>query len=443
MTGQPTAPAEILLERVQDAYGEISVTELGHYRFLHFDDDCEQSCLYRPEPGWLEYDYNRVMLLAGLLHPAPKRALLLGLGAGSLVHAALEYLPLRQLDSIELRAEVVRLAQDWFDLPSDPRFGIQLGDARLLIPHQPQVDLLWLDLYIDDGPNALQSQPEFLRTCLDRLTDNGWLILNQWSDPDGRPQQEAQLQQAFGQHYWRCPVEDGNQLLMVPKTASQWPDFEQVAERAARLTAKLGYDLAAYLASWQYEGSLDRLQTTLDSGSLSLTRTEHIMTTQVTLGGNPIQIDGQFLQPGATAPDFCLVGKDLGDISLHSFDGQRKILNIFPSIDTGVCAASVRRFNQQASELDNTVVLCISADLPFAHGRFCAAEGLDKVVTLSTLRQPEFLKAYGVAISSGPLAGLAARSVVVLDEQNRVLYSQLVPEIKDEPDYQAAIASLG
>jgi len=136
------------------------------------------------------------------------------------------------------------------------------------------------------------------------------------------------------------------------------------------------------------------------------------------------------------------VAKDLSDVALSQFAGSRKVLNIFPSIDTGVCAASVRKFNQLASELNNTVVLCISADLPFAQSRFCGAEGLNNVVTLSTLRGAQFLADYGVAISAGPLAGLAARAVVVIDENDQVVYSQLVNEITEEPDYDAALAAL-
>ncbi len=136
------------------------------------------------------------------------------------------------------------------------------------------------------------------------------------------------------------------------------------------------------------------------------------------------------------------MAKDLSDVALSQFAGSRKVLNIFPSIDTGVCAASVRKFNQLASELDNTVVLCISADLPFAQSRFCGAEGLNNVVTLSTLRGAQFLADYGVAISAGPLAGLAARAVVVIDENDQVVYSQLVNEITEEPDYDAALAAL-
>ena len=162
----------------------------------------------------------------------------------------------------------------------------------------------------------------------------------------------------------------------------------------------------------------------------------------VTLGGNPVTVAGQFPVIGSTAPAFSLVAKDLSDTALSSFAGKRKVLNIFPSVDTEVCAKSVRQFNQEAAKLENTVVLCISADLPFAQARFCGAEGLQSVVTLSTLRGGEFLNSYGVALTSGPLAGLAARAVVVLDADNKVLHAELVSEIKNEPDYTAALAAL-
>lgn len=162
----------------------------------------------------------------------------------------------------------------------------------------------------------------------------------------------------------------------------------------------------------------------------------------ITLQGHPVEVAGQFPAIGQTAKPFRLVNQDLADVDLSHFAGQRKILNIFPSVDTPVCAASVRKFNEQASALTNTVVLCISADLPFAQARFCGAEGLDKVVNLSTLRGTAFLADYGVAIASGPLAGLAARAVVVLDEQDVVIYSQLVAEVTEEPDYAAALAAL-
>ncbi len=164
--------------------------------------------------------------------------------------------------------------------------------------------------------------------------------------------------------------------------------------------------------------------------------------TEVTLRGAPILVAGDFPQAGDQAKAFRLVGTDLADVELSAFAGKRKVLNIFPSVDTPICATSVRKFNAQASGLSNTVVLCISADLPFAQKRFCGAEGLENVVSLSTMRGAQFLDDYGVAIASGPLAGVAARAVVVLDEQDRVLYSELVGEIGTEPNYEAAIASL-
>lgn len=162
----------------------------------------------------------------------------------------------------------------------------------------------------------------------------------------------------------------------------------------------------------------------------------------VTLGGNAIDIGGDFPERGQQAKAFTLTTQELEDVGLSDFAGKRKVLNIIPSVDTPTCAMSTRQFNEHASRLDNTVVLVISADLPFAAGRFCGAEGLDNVTTLSSFRHPAFRKDYGVSIDSGPLAGLCARGVVVLDEQDRVLYSQLVPEIKEEPDYEQALAAL-
>lgn len=163
---------------------------------------------------------------------------------------------------------------------------------------------------------------------------------------------------------------------------------------------------------------------------------------QVTLKGNPVQIDGALPAAGSQAPGFTLVDKGLADVSLKDFAGKRKILNIFPSIDTPTCASSVRAFNAKAGSLENTVVLCVSADLPFAQARFCGAEGLDNVKTLSTLRGRDFHDVYGVAIADGPLAGLTARAVVVLDENDTVLHTELVAEIADEPNYEAALAVL-
>jgi thiol peroxidase len=162
----------------------------------------------------------------------------------------------------------------------------------------------------------------------------------------------------------------------------------------------------------------------------------------VTLGGNPVNVAGNFLKPGDKAPEFSLTGKDLKDVGLKDYAGKRKVLNIVPSLDTPTCQVSTRKFNEKASSLANTVVLVVSGDLPFAMKRFCEAEGLNNVVTLSTMRGRDFHSKFGVDITDGPLKGLTARAVVVLDENNKVKYSQLVPEIKNEPDYDAALATL-
>lgn len=163
----------------------------------------------------------------------------------------------------------------------------------------------------------------------------------------------------------------------------------------------------------------------------------------VTFQGDPVSTVGELPAIGSDAPGFRLVNTRLKDVSLHDFSGKKKILNIFPSIDTAVCASSVRKFNESASQLADTVVLCISADLPFAQGRFCGAEKLKDVVPLSMMRSRSFAKDYGVLIEDGPLAGLSARAIVVLNADNKVLYTQLVKELTDEPDYDAAIKALG
>ena len=158
--------------------------------------------------------------------------------------------------------------------------------------------------------------------------------------------------------------------------------------------------------------------------------------------GNPVAVAGSIPQSGSKAQPFTLVAKDLSDVTLSQFAGKRKVLNIFPSIDTPVCAASVRSFNKAAGELDNTAVLCISADLPFAHTRFCETDGLKNVESLSVFRSPAFGKDYGVTITTGPIAGLLSRAIVIIDTDGKVVYTEQVPEIAQEPDYDAALAAL-
>jgi len=162
----------------------------------------------------------------------------------------------------------------------------------------------------------------------------------------------------------------------------------------------------------------------------------------ITLQGNACNTNGELPGVGSTAPDFTLVDGKLNDVHLADYAGKKKLLNIVPSLDTPTCATSTRKFNELAADHDDAVVLVVSADLPFASGRFCGVEGLDNVVPLSLMRGKGFAKDYGVLITDGPLAGITARAVVVLDADNRVLYTQLVPEIADEPDYDAALAAL-
>ncbi|MBF0237978.1 MAG: thiol peroxidase [SAR324 cluster bacterium] len=162
----------------------------------------------------------------------------------------------------------------------------------------------------------------------------------------------------------------------------------------------------------------------------------------IALKGNPVETIGTLPVKGSKAPDFSLVNTDLADVSLANFAGKKVILNIFPSIDTGVCAASVRRFNADISSKANTVVLCISADLPFAHKRFCGAEGLNNVISLSMMRSKNFGKDYGVLMTTGPLQGLLSRAVVVIDVNGNVVYTEQVPEITQEPNYAAALAAI-
>ncbi len=162
----------------------------------------------------------------------------------------------------------------------------------------------------------------------------------------------------------------------------------------------------------------------------------------IALEGNPVSTIGNLPAIGAAAPPLSAVKTDLSECTLAELAGKKVVLNIFPSIDTGVCAASTRRFNQEASALENTVVVCISADLPFALGRFCGAEGLEDVVPVSIFRNPGFGIEYGVTITDGPLAGLLSRAVVVIDESGHVAYSEQVPEITQEPNYEAALAAL-
>ncbi len=164
---------------------------------------------------------------------------------------------------------------------------------------------------------------------------------------------------------------------------------------------------------------------------------------KITLQGNEINTNGELPAVGSQAPDFKLVDGELNDRSLADYSGKKKLLNIVPSLDTPVCATSTKKFNDYADGRDNTVMLMIAADLPFAMTRFCGAEGTGKVIPLSLMRSKSFAKDYGVLVTDGPLAGITARAIVVIDENDKIVYTELVPEIAQEPDYEAAIAALG
>ena len=163
---------------------------------------------------------------------------------------------------------------------------------------------------------------------------------------------------------------------------------------------------------------------------------------KITLQGNEIHTNGELPAVGSQAPAFTLVNTDLQDVTLDTFKGKKKLLNIVPSLDTPVCATSTKKFNDFAKDRNDVVMLVIAADLPFAMGRFCGAENVDKVVPLSIMRDRHFAKDYGVLITDGPLAGITARAVVVLDESDKVVHTELVPEIAQEPDYDKALAAL-
>lgn len=164
---------------------------------------------------------------------------------------------------------------------------------------------------------------------------------------------------------------------------------------------------------------------------------------KIALKGNEVNTSGDLPEVGSQAPDFKLVNTDLTEVSLADFKGQRVILNIYPSVDTGICAMSTTRFNKEADELENTKIICVSNDLPFAFSRYCSAEGIDNLATLSNFRDGgAFAKAYGVEMIDGPLKGLCARAIVVVDEKGKVSYTEMVPEITIEPDYKNAMAAL-
>ncbi|TDF85528.1 spermidine synthase [Pseudomonas sp. H9] len=234
---------ERVLARVQDQYGTISVLEVEDYRFLEFGDAIEQSCVFTADPSWLEYDYTRAMLIGALCHEAPESALFLGLGAGTLTQACLKFLPLEDVEAIELRPDVPRLAIEYLGLDDDPRLYIRIGDAMELLNTAEPADLIFVDLYTDHGPNAAHLAWRFLEDCQKRLQPGGWLIINQWAGDDGKPLGAALLRGLYHHHYWELPVKEGNVILLVPAELDQTLDLDGLKARAEALAPRLGYSL--------------------------------------------------------------------------------------------------------------------------------------------------------------------------------------------------------
>ncbi|MFF7710666.1 spermidine synthase [Pseudomonas sp. NPDC007930] len=237
-----------MLAEVQDAYGLIRVWEVDEYRFLEFGAAVEQSCTFVPDPAWLEYDYTRAMLIGALCHAQPDSALFLGLGAGTLTQACLKFLPLEDVECIELRPDVPRLAMEYLGLADDPRLYIRVGDALELLPSAEPADLIFVDLYNDQGPAVGHLAWKFLEACQQRLQPGGWLVINQWGDDSGKPLGAALLRGLYHRHYWELPVSEGNVILLVPASLEQTLDLDGLKARAEALAPRLGYSLAPLIA---------------------------------------------------------------------------------------------------------------------------------------------------------------------------------------------------
>ncbi|WP_411564484.1 spermidine synthase [Pseudomonas shirazensis] len=234
---------ERLLARVEDAYGIVSVYEVEDYRFLEFGEAIEQSCVFTADASWLEYDYTRAMLIGALCHELPESALFLGLGAGTLTQACLKFLPLDDVEAIELRPDVPRLAMEYLGLDDDPRLYVRIGDAVELLPTAEKADLIFVDLYTDHGPGVAHLAWNFLEQCQQQLNPGGWLVINQWAGDDGKPLGAALLRGLYHRHYWELPVKEGNVVVLVPAEFDQELQIDELRARAEALAPQLGYSL--------------------------------------------------------------------------------------------------------------------------------------------------------------------------------------------------------
>ena len=227
-----------------DEFGVIRVIEIGAYRYLEFGDSFEQSCVLYDNPLYLKYDYTRAMLLASLCHEHPETALFLGLGAGSLTEVCLATLPLEDVEVLELRAPLPRMAMEHMAMTDDPRLTIRIGDALELIETAETADLIYLDMYTDLGPSAGHLAWGFLTQCQNKLNPGGWLIINQWATLDGGPLGAAFLRGLFYRHYWEIPVKEGNVIILVPYSFEQTPSLALMRQQAERIAEQLGYDIS-------------------------------------------------------------------------------------------------------------------------------------------------------------------------------------------------------
>lgn len=233
---------ERLLARVEDAFGVISVYEVDDYRFLEFGDAIEQSCVFTADPSWLEYDYTRAMLV-GRCATRSQRARCFSAWGRHADPGLHEVLPLDDIEAIELRPDVPRLAMEYLGLDDDPRLYVRIGDALELLPTAEKADLLFVDLYTDHGPGVGHLAWNFLENCQQQLNPQGWLVINQWATDDGRPLGAALLRGLYHRHYWELPVKEGNVILLVPADLEQNLDLDGLRARAEALAPRLGYSL--------------------------------------------------------------------------------------------------------------------------------------------------------------------------------------------------------
>lgn len=238
------------IAQAEDAYGVLWVEQQGRKRYLVFGEDSEQSLVNMRKPLRLEYEYSRAMLLGGLCHDSPETALFLGLGSGVLLRACLAAMPgIMDAEVIELRPEVLRLARDYMGFVEDARMTIRLGDALELLPTAEKADLIFLDLYDEQGPSRAHMAWDFLERCHALLEPDGWLVINQWALPDSKPLATPLLRGLFHNHYWELPVSEGNVILLVPADTTQNLPVSALRERARAVGKRLGFPLEPLLAN--------------------------------------------------------------------------------------------------------------------------------------------------------------------------------------------------